>query len=82
LISSVRPVYPVTARQTNIQGAVTVIATIDANGKVIGVRALSGPLLLRQAAEDAVKQWKYSPGLVDGKPAPSQVTLSVDFRLN
>ena len=82
LISSIRPVYPSAAKQSNIQGAVTVTANIDANGKVVAVRALSGPMLLRQAAEDAVKQWKYSPGTVDGKPAPSQVTLNVDFRLN
>jgi TonB family protein len=82
LISSIRPVYPPAAKQSNIQGAVSVTVNIDANGKVVAVRALSGPMLLRQAAEDAVKQWRYSPGTVDGKPAPSQVTLNVDFRLN
>lgn len=82
LISSVRPEYPTTARQTNIQGSVAVILNIDETGKVVNARALSGPLLLRQAAENSVKLWKYSPGTVDGKPAPSQVTVSVDFRLN
>jgi len=82
LISSTRPVYPTAARQANIQGTVSVTANIDANGKVVAVRALSGPVLLRQAAEESVKQWKYSPGLVNGTPAPSQVTLNVEFRLN
>jgi TonB family protein len=82
MISSSRPIYPATARQTNVQGSVTVSASIDENGKVIGAKALSGPLLLRQAAVDSVKEWKYSPGLVDGKPAPSQVTVSVEFRIN
>jgi TonB family protein len=82
MISSVRPVYPATAKQTNVQGVVTVSASIDENGKVAGAKALNGPLLLRQAAVDAVKQWKYSPGLEDGKPAPSQVTVNVEFRLN
>jgi hypothetical protein len=28
-----------------------------------------------------VKQWKYSPALVDGKPAASLVTVSVEFKL-
>jgi protein TonB len=82
LISSTRPVYPATAKTTNIQGIVTVSASIDANGKVVSAKALSGPILLRQAAADAVSQWKYSPGLIDGKPAPSQVTVSVEFRMN
>ncbi len=82
LISSTRPVYPGAARQADIQGSVTVLATIDENGKVVGARALSGPMLLRQAAVDSVKQWKYSPGLVDGKPAHSQATVAVEFRLN
>ncbi len=81
LISSVRPTYPAAAKESNIQGSVTVSANIDANGKVVGARALSGPVLLRQAAEDSVKQWKYSPSVIDGKPAASQVTVSVDFRL-
>ncbi len=82
LISSTRPVYPGAARQANIQGNVTVLANIDENGKVVGAWALNGPMLLRQAAADSVKQWKYSPGLVDGKPAHSQVTVGVEFRLN
>jgi len=82
LISSTRPVYPAAAKASNIQGSVVISADIDANGNVVGAKAISGPVFLRQAASDAVKQWKYSPALVDGKPAPSQTTVSVDFRLN
>lgn len=82
LISSTRLVYPTAARQSNIQGSVTVSATIDEKGRVVGAKALSGPMLLRQAAEESVSQWKYSPGLVDGKPTASQVNVTVEFRLN
>jgi protein TonB len=82
LISSVRPTYPAAAKESNVQGNVTVSANIDTNGKVVGATALSGPILLRQAAVDSVKQWKYSPSVIDGKPAASKVTVSVDFRLN
>jgi TonB family protein len=82
LISSTRPIYPAAAKQSSIQGSVTVSANIDVNGKVVSAKALSGPLLLQAAAVDAVKQWKYSPGLIDGKPAPSQVTVGVEFRMN
>jgi periplasmic protein TonB len=82
LVSSTRPVYPAMARSSNIQGRVVVSASLDANGTVVAVKALSGPMPLRQAAVDAVKRWKYSPAQIDGKPAASQVTIDLDFRLN
>lgn len=82
LLSSARPVYPAAAKESSVQGTVTVSASIDAMGKVISAAAVSGPMMLRQAAADSVKLWKYSPALVDGKPAPTQVTVNVEFRLN
>jgi protein TonB len=81
LISAARAVYPEAAKAAAVQGSVTVAANVDATGKVTGARALNGPMLLRQAAVDSVKQWKYSPALVDGKPAASLVTVSVEFKL-
>jgi protein TonB len=82
LISSVHLSYPQSAKQTGIQGTVTVLANVDANGVVSSAKALNGPLLLRQSAVDSVKQWKYSPGLADGHPVASQVTVGVEFKLN
>jgi TonB family protein len=82
MISSTRPAYPAPAKASNIQGTVTVIATVDENGKVASARALNGPLLLRQAAADSVRQWKFSPGTIDGKAAPSEVTVGVEFRID
>jgi protein TonB len=81
LISSSRVEYPAAAKSSNVQGSVTLRLTIDTRGNVVEARALNGPMLLRQAAEESVRQWKYSPGLVDGKPTATQVTVSVDFRL-
>ncbi len=82
LLSSTRPEYPATAKASRVQGDVNVLAEIDASGKVTGARALTGPLLLRQAAVDSVRQWKYAPGTMDGKPTPSQVTVNITFRMN
>jgi TonB family protein len=82
LISSTRPVYPLAAKESNIQGSVVVSASIDASGNVVDAKALSGPMFLRQAALDSVRHWKYSPAMIDGRPASSQVTVNVDFRLN
>jgi TonB family protein len=82
LISSTRPVYPAMARQTRVQGSVVIKADIDEKGSVVGARAISGPPFLRQAAIDAVNQWKYSPAQINGKPAVSQITVSIQFQLN
>jgi TonB family protein len=82
LISSTRLAYPASARQTGIQGTVTVLATVEANGTVSTTKVLNGPMLLRQAALDSVKQWKYSPGSIDGRPTTTQVTVAVEFKLN
>jgi TonB family protein len=82
LISSAHLAYPPSAKQSGIQGTVTLLVNVDANGVVSNAKALNGPLLLRQAAVDSVRQWKYSPGMTDGKPSDGQVTVAVEFKLN
>jgi periplasmic protein TonB len=82
LISTTRPIYPAVARQSSTQGTVVVSAEVDAKGSVTSAKAISGPATLREAAIDSVKQWKYSPALIDGKPITTQVTVNVQFRLN
>ena len=82
LVSTVRLTYPPSAKQAGIQGTVTVLATVDTNGTVTSAKSVNGPLLLRQSAVDSVKQWKYSPGLSDGRPVAAQVTVAVEFKLN
>jgi periplasmic protein TonB len=82
LISSTHPAYPAMAKQTGVQGKVDVSAQVGVNGSVTNVKVISGPMLLREAAVDAVQRWKYSPELIDGKPAAAQITVSVEFRLN
>jgi protein TonB len=82
LLSSTRPVYPQAAKQSNVQGSVTVALDIDAKGKVTNAKPLSGPLLLQQAAVESVRQWKYSPATMDGQPTAAQKVVTIDFRLN
>jgi TonB family protein len=81
LISSTRPVYPPQARQSNIEGDVLVDAEIDATGRVVAAKATGGPLFLRQAAIDAVWNWKYEPAMIDGKSTSSKVSVRIQFRL-
>ncbi|MFZ0910108.1 MAG: TonB family protein [Candidatus Acidiferrales bacterium] len=80
LIWSEAPVYPVLAKQANIQGDVKIDATIDPSGHVAKMKIISGPMLLQQAAMTAVRQWKYAPSTLDGKPVSSQLVITVEFR--
>jgi protein TonB len=81
LISSTRPAYPQLAKQGNVEGDVVITADIDATGKVIAARATAGPAYLRQAAVDSVRNWKYEPANLNGKPISAQVSIKIQFRL-
>jgi TonB family protein len=81
LIYHVNPVYPELAREQGAQGTVKLEVTIGTNGIVRSVIALSGPGLLVEAARSAVRQWRYTPSLLNGKPVESQINVSVVFHL-
>ena len=81
LISSTRPVYPQLAKQSGVAGDVILAADIDATGRVIAARATDGPMYLRQAAVDAVRNWKYEPANLNGKPTSAQISIKIEFRL-
>ncbi len=80
-VKDVRPVYPEIAREARVQGTVIVEARIEPDGTVSDARILRSIPLLDQAALDAVEQWRFRPTLLDGKPVPVIVTLTVNFRL-
>jgi protein TonB len=81
LLSALPPTYPTLAKTQRIQGAVLVDALVDASGRVSAMKVVSGPVLLHQAAMDALRQWKYEPATLDGKPVPMHLTVTVQFRL-
>jgi periplasmic protein TonB len=81
MISSMPPVYPSLARSQHISGDVKIDALIDVNGRVTSMKVISGPALLHQAAMDALRQWKYRPATLDGKPVPMHLTIMLQFRL-
>jgi len=81
LISSVPVVYPSVAKDSRVQGDVVVDTQIDKNGNVVHMKVTSGPMLLRQAALDAVRKWKYEPSTLDGQPVSVEMLVTVKFRL-
>lgn len=82
LIKKVAPVYPDEAKKEGIQGVVILEATTDQEGNVIKVKILrSESSLLNQPAVDALRQWKYEPFYVDGKPVGVSFTVTMTFKL-
>ena len=81
-VRKVNPVYPAIAQSARVQGVVILEATIGENGKVKDVKVLRSIPLLDQAAIDAVRQWEYTPTLLNNVPVPVIMTVTVQFTLN
>lgn len=81
LVQKTAPVYPQMARNARVSGTVVIQATISKSGTIENYRAISGPAMLRQAALDAVKTWRFRPYLLDGQPVEVDTTVNVVFNL-
>jgi len=81
LVKKTAPVYPPSAMQMHIEGAVELVATISKSGDISAVKVSSGNPQLARAAVDAVKQWKYKPYLLNGEPVEIQTQVTVNFKL-
>ena len=81
LLNKVQPIYPELARQQRIQGVVRLKTIIGVDGTIQQLELISGHPLLVQAAMDAVRQWRYQPILVNGKPVEVETTIDVYFQL-
>ena len=79
-MNDVKPVYPAIAKNAGVTGVVIIEATVGADGKVIDAKVLRSVPLLDQAALDAVRQWEYSPTLLNGVPVPVVMTVTVNFK--
>ena len=75
------PEYPQVAKSMRIVGTVRVRTSVSANGHVSSTKVIDGPPYLRQAAEDAVKQWIYRPPMLLGAPRPFEAEVKVIFNL-
>jgi protein TonB len=80
-VRNVVPEYPDIARQARVQGVVILEAVIGPRGDVTSVKVLRGIPLLDQSAIDAVRQWVYTPTLLNGQPVPVIMTVTVNYKL-
>jgi protein TonB len=81
LIHKTPPVYPPAAKAARLSGTVEVHATISKDGTIRDLRAVSGPEVLRQAAVDAVRTWRYKPYELNNEPVEVETTVNVIFSL-
>lgn len=83
LIRHVAPVFPQSARDQGIQGSVTFEAIIDKAGFILNTQLVSpyAPPDFVQAALDAIKQWQYTPTLLNGEPVDALTEITVNFAL-
>jgi TonB family protein len=81
LLSRGDPSYPLEAVQQRIEGTVRLHAVIGKDGKTQSLEPISGPPLLVEAAETAVREWRYGPTLLDGHPIQTQADINLVFRL-
>jgi len=80
-IRDVKPEYPAEARGAGVQGVVIVEVLVGPDGDVLDAWALRSIPLLDEAALDAVRQWHFTPTIVDGVPRSALITVTVNFTL-
>jgi protein TonB len=81
VLAKFAPAYPPIAKAAGVQGTVVLQATISKSGTIENLRVVSGPLMLQQAAVDAVKTWRYRPYLLNGEPVEVETTVNVVFAM-
>ncbi len=81
-IHAPQPNYTEIARKARIEGLVIVQAIIDKRGDVTNVKVIKDlPMGLTEEAVKAIKQWKFKPATLRGKPVDVYYNLTVNFRL-
>jgi periplasmic protein TonB len=80
-IRHVAPAYNAIAQAAGVQGTVILEAVIGEDGRVRNVRVLRPVALLDHSAIDAVRQWQFTPTLLNGEPVPVVMTVTVTFTL-
>lgn len=81
-ISCPPPLYPAAAKAFRISGTVILDALISTTGTVEDLRVISGPPLLRNAAMDAARNWRYKPTILSGQPVDVEAEITVVFHFD
>lgn len=83
-IARLNPDYSVAARQAKIQGTVRVRCVVGLSGACADlavVRSVDARLGLDDAAVKALREWRFKPAVVQGRPVPVRITVDFTFAL-
>lgn len=80
-VSKPAAVYPPAAKAAGVNGTVVVRVTLDENGEVLTAEAKSGPTQLREAAETAAREARFTPTLLSGQLVKVEGDVTYNFRL-
>lgn len=79
VLQSADAVYPPEAMAQKLQGPVILQAVIARDGSVQDLKLVRGYFVLGRAAIAAVKQWKFRPYYVNGRPLETQTVITINF---
>jgi protein TonB len=82
LIHRVEPVYPILPKQMGRGGRVELRAIVATDGTIQSLQVVSGDPLFIQSALDAVRQWRYRPTFLNGKPVEIDTFITVTYYIN
>ena len=81
LISRVEPTYPVLAKQIGKSGKVELHAMIGEDGMIDSLEAVGGDPMFFASAMQAVKQWRYTPTMLNGQPVRVDTYITVFYNM-
>ena len=81
LLHRVPPVYPAQGKMFRLEGKVILNAMVMEDGSVGDLKVVRGEAVLAQSAVEAVKQWRYQPFVLNGKPVKTETRITVEFKL-
>jgi len=81
-VSQVAPAYPAELRKAKIDGSVTLAFVLSEEGRVEEPRVenSSRPEFEKPALE-AIRKWRFKPGLKDGQPVRTYIRIPMRFRI-
>jgi protein TonB len=80
-LKDVPPTYPRVAVLGHLQGVVVLECVIDPAGRVVSAKVVRSMPVFDDAAVAAVRQWIYTPTLLNGAPVSIVMNVTVQFRL-
>ncbi|MGA8272789.1 MAG: TonB family protein [Candidatus Sulfotelmatobacter sp.] len=81
IIRHVAPVYPSMAVSRRLEGSVILAASVGTDGTIGEIKVLHGQPIFATAAIEAVRQWRYTPTMLDGKPIAITREITISFKL-